>query len=147
MGVLEDAKSKVMELKNSINPTIAKTIEDNKLVIVDYQTQEQLYEGEDNKGSIIRPAYKKITVKIKQKKGQPFDRVTWKDTGRLYKNIKVIVRDDEFEVIADVEYSKQLITKYGDNVLGIQNTLMKQFVEKYIFPNIKKEFDDTISKP
>ena len=144
----DNAKAAIRDFKAQINPTIQRTFEENKLVIHDFQVNKQLFEkGQDSKGSIIRPAYSPITIKLKRKKGQPTDRVTWKDTGHLHKSIKVIPKGDEVEITTDVSYAKYLFKKYGDDVLGIQEELLKEFVQGYILPNLKLLSDDKLTKP
>ncbi len=145
--VFDKARDAVEQMKNSVNPLIQETMEQYKSVILDYQVEKQLYDkGEDSKGSIIRPAYSPLTVKIKFKKGQPTDRVTWKDTGTLYKTMRIIPKADSVEILLSVPYAKELLEKYKDNeVLGIQEELLKEFVQKYILPNLKKRYD-TITK-
>lgn len=141
-NVFDIARDKVDQMKGAVNRVLEETISENDLVIQSIQVNDQLFEkGEDSKGSIIRPAYTPLTIKIKLSKGQPTDRVTWRDTGKLHKNVKVIARSNEFEIIADVEYANELIEKYGEDVLGIQDDLMKSFLVQYYYPNLKEEYD------
>ena len=147
MDVFEQAKRTVSELKQSLNQIVKETFEKNGYVIKEIQTQKQLYQGEDSKGSFIRPAYKPMTIRIKMKKGQPTDRVTLKDTGKFYNNIKVIANETFVEVTTSIEYSKELFKKYGNNILGIQEELLRDFAEQYILPNIKHSFNDKLTRP
>lgn len=147
MDVFEQAKRTVSELKSSLNQIVKETFEKNGYVIKEIQTQKQLYQGEDSKGSFIRPAYKPMTIRIKMKKGQPTDRVTLKDTGKFYNSIKVIANETFVEVTTSIEYSKELFKKYGDNILGIQEELLRDFAEQYILPNIKHSFNDKLTRP
>lgn len=147
MSTIQLVRNRLKEFKESINPIIKETFDDNELVIVNYQTDEQLSKGKNSKGVSIRPAYTRLTISIKKKKGQPFDRVTWKDTGELYKNIKVNTTNDQMEITTSVEYAEKLIIKYGDDTLGIQEEFLKDFLNKYILPNLKKEADDKLTKP
>lgn len=145
--VFDEARKKVIELKESINPVIRQTFEEYGYVIQDYQTQKQLYEkGEDSKGSLIRPAYTPFTVRIKKQKGQPTDRVTWKDTGALYRSIRVEAKDDHVEITANTPYSDDLLEKYGNDVLGIQEELLREFAEKYLLVNLKENFDGKLTE-
>lgn len=141
------ARARINEIKNSINPWIEKAFKDYGYVIKEYQTIEQLYKkGQDSKGSLIRPAYTPYTIKIKKSKGQPTDRVTWKDTGRLYDSIKVIASKESVEITTSVEYAAKLFKKYGDNVLGIQEELLRKFMNDYLLPELKKDTDDKIAR-
>lgn len=145
--VFDNARKRIKELKNALNPVVRKTFEEYGYVIKEYQTERQLFDkGQDSKGSIIRPAYTPYTIRLKQKKGQPTDRVTWKDTGRLYNSIRVEASENHVEITANVEYAKYLFKKYGDDVLGIQEELLREFADKYLLPNIKKEFDDKLTE-
>lgn len=140
MSVFDTAKEKLRELKNSINTLVKETFEEHKKLIVHYNSDEQMYKlGQDSKGSIIRPAYKPMTVRIKKRKGQPTDRVTLRDTGRFHKTLIVTPKDDHLEIRSDVEYAKYLFKRYGNDVLGIQEELLKEFVKKYVVPKIQNE--------
>lgn len=148
MSVFERAKNKVKELKSSVNPTIQSVFEEYKELVKEVNVDRQLFDkGQDSKGSIIRPAYKPITIKLKKKKGQPADRVTLRDTGKFHRTLKVIPKDDEVEIIAGVEYGKYLIKKYGDDILGLQEEFLREFITRYILPELKKTFDDKIARP
>lgn len=47
--------------------------------------QERLFDtGKDADGNDLRPFYTRYTQEIKEAKGQPYDRVTLKDTGAFY---------------------------------------------------------------
>ena len=146
MNIFDLAKQKILELETSIYPTIKDTFDTYGSVIREIQTEDQLYKGKRSDGSIIRPAYTPFTIRIKLKKGQPVDRVTWKDTGRLYEELSVKAYDDYLEIKTSVPYAEKLFEKYGDNVLGIQQELLKDFLNNYILPNLKKSFDDKITK-
>ena len=138
----------VRDLKKSINPTIKTTFDKYKSIIVHYNADIQMYEkGQTSKGSLIRPPYRPSTIRIKKRKGQPTDRVTLRDTGRFHKTLKVDAYNDYVEISSDIEYAKYLFKKYGDDVLGIQKELLKEFVKKYILNELKKVFYDKLTKP
>lgn len=151
-NVFERAIQKIKELEASIYPTIKETFETYGNVIREIQTEEQLYKGKKADGSLIRDVYNPLriyspfTIRIKLKKGQPVDRVTWKDTGKLYKELSVKAYNDFVEIKTSVPYAEKLFEKYGDNVLGIQQELLKDFTNNYILPNLKRSFNDKITK-
>lgn len=148
MDIFDKALSKAIQLKIEVNISIKQAFEDNSLVIKDIQVNKQLFDkGEDSHGSVIRPSYKPITISIKKAKGQPFNRVTLKDTGDFHRSIEVIPKDDELEISTSIEYAKWLFKKYGDDVLGIQEEIMKEFIQKYTLVTMKKKFNDIIDKP
>jgi len=152
MNAFDKARNKIKELEALINPTMQKVFDKYDYVIHDYQTDEQLFKkGERSDGSIIRnirtgEGYTPYTIKLKKQKGQPTNRVTWKDTGRLHKEIKVIANDEFVVIKTSVPYADKLFKKYGDDVLGIQKEFLEKFLDLYILPTLKEEFDDTIAK-
>lgn len=84
--------------------------------------QEQLYEyGIKSDGTFVLPDYSPFTIEIKRKKGQRYDHVTLKDTGKFYASFRVVYGKDWFEVLADDEsgYDTPLFEIYGDEVMGL----------------------------
>lgn len=139
MSVFDEARAKLEEVRNSVNKLVQETFEEHKSLIIHYNADEQMYKlGQDAKGSIIRPAYRPATIRLKRKKGQPTDRVTLKDTGRFHKTLIVTPKENYVEISSDLEYAKYLFKKYGDDVLGIQEELLKEFVTRYVVPKIQE---------
>lgn len=112
--------------------------------IVEIQTMEQLFQGEFADGSMIRPAYTPFTISIKKKKGQPTDRVTFKDTGKLYDSIKLNVFADRAEIVSNDSKVPKLLEKYKGPIFGIQPKKLAEFVEEKLRPlvvqNVLDEF-------
>jgi hypothetical protein len=148
MNAADKLRMRVKELQKSINPTIQTTVNQNKPLLIYYQTGEQWYgKGEDSKGFDIVPSYALSTIKSKRNKGQKTSNVTLRDTGELYKSIKIDARTNEMIISANVEYFKYLVLHYGSNVLlGIQRSNLKKFVENEVLPNLKQEFKAIIAK-
>lgn len=147
MSVVSRFTRKIKALENAINPTIKKTIEGNKPLIIDQQTNEQLYEGKDADTKDIKPSYALSTRIVKRKKGQPIDRVTLKDSGDLYKSIKVDAKTNEMIITANVAYFKYLVTHYsGNNLLGLDKAFLDKFTKKKVLPNLEKTWKAIIKK-
>jgi hypothetical protein len=140
MSVIDDLKERLVKFRDGLNSQVREAFEQQKKLIVEYNADEQMYKlGENSKGSMIRPAYKKTTIRLKKRKGQPTNRVTLRNTGKFHKTLKVVPYDDYLEISSDLEYSKYLLAKYGDDILGIQEELLKDFVKLYIVPNIEEQ--------
>ena len=101
--ILDNLQRTVLMLQQSINLSIQESINRNKEVIKELQTQEQLYQGRDSKGIDIKPAYADSTIKIKKRKGLPADRVTLFDTGDFYNSLEVIAGKSDM-IIRTVMY-------------------------------------------
>tara|TARA_R110000796_G_scaffold112933_2_gene224620 strand:+ start:453 stop:905 length:453 start_codon:yes stop_codon:yes gene_type:complete len=144
-SILNDLKKTVEDLQNAINNSIQESISQNNQVILELQTQEQMYQGIDSKGIDIKPAYAASTIKIKRRKGQPTDRVTLFDSGEFYKSLEVIAGKNDAIIRTIISYSVFLVNKYAD-ILGLDEENWTVFLEKYTIPTIKKNFDDIIAK-
>lgn len=134
-------------LKDTINEAIKEAFRRYDFVIVDIITNKQWFrKGQKSDGKIIKPAYKRLTIKIKQKKGDPYDRVTLRDTGKLYRSIELIIGERAVIAKIGVDYYAKLEKKYGSKIMGVQDNFLEEFCENYILPQIKKNINDTIAK-
>lgn len=146
MDVFQTAQKAIRDIEESINPTIKETVDGNELTLINYQTQEQLFKGKDSKGSVIRPGYTPFTIRLKKAKGQPTDRVTWRDTGKLYQSVRIESGTNDFKVVVNVSYANDLIEKYGQDAIGIQREFLREFVLNFIVPNITRKTNDKLTR-
>ena len=144
-SILDDLKRTVSELKDTVNSSIQESIDQNKQIIMELQTQEQMYQGITSKGIDIKPAYASSTIKIKRRKGQPTDRVTLFDTGAFYNSLEVIAGKNDAVIRTIISYSVYLVDRYAD-ILGLDKENWTKFLNNYTIPTIKKNFDDIITK-
>jgi len=145
MGTVSRFNAKLLELKDSINKSIQNSISTNKAVLIEQQTDGQFDKGQDSQGIQFVPKYAFSTKVAKRKKGQPTDRVTLRDTGKLYGNIDIQAQTTQAIITANVEYFKYLITHYDKNtILGIQTEAMKDFLKEFTLPEIEKNFKTII---
>ena len=101
--------------------------------IIRLNTIDQLFdEGIDSLGESLG-VYQPFTIALKQKNGQPTDRVTLKDTGDFYKSFVVIVNADSFDIDADdfSKYDRPLFEVYGEDVAGLTD-FNKQRIKEVI---------------
>lgn len=119
-------------------------------LIVELNTQDQLFDkGIDSLGKSLEPPYSPFTVRLKQEKGQPTNRVTLKDTGDFYNSFSAFV-DSSADIIISSDSIKyafdgawDLLDIYGKNVEGLTqqnleiiNTKLIVPIQKYIKSNI-----------
>ena len=142
---LNELEALVLQIRDSIPAWIKAAVENNKEVIIDLQTQVQMYQGNTSEDSEILPPYAESTKKRKLANQQPIDRVTLKDTGKFYESIEVDVRNDEFEIKSPIQYSIYLVRKYGA-IFGLTPKNLEKFVLDYIVPEIKKNIDELIAE-
>ena len=99
--------------------------------------QDQLFTtGEDGNGLSLGE-YSPITVKIKQSKGQPTDRITLKDTGAFYNSYEIDPFEGGFFIDADgKKKDTDLFFRYGDDILKPNEettTLIAEYYEQRLF--------------
>ena len=147
MGLKQRFKQKMRQLEASINPSIQKAVNTNSNLLEQQQTEGQFDKGKDSFNINIVPSYATSTKSYKRRNGQPTNRVTLKDSGDLYRSVKVVGTSSQLVISANVEYFKYLVAHYsGNNLLGIEPQAMEVFVNKYICKEIVKNFNTIISK-
>lgn len=95
--------------------------------IIDLNTGEQLYDkGIDSTGKRLdagRNGYAAFTITEKERKGQPIDRITLKDTGEFYNSFKCkwdSSGSGSIKITADtMKESGDLLTQWGKDILGL----------------------------
>lgn len=95
-------------------------IENTSSTMINVQ-RDQLFQGVRKDSDSIVPSYAARTIKYKQKKGQPYDRVTLKDTGSFYAGIKVDVTGDKFILSSTDSKAAALEKKYSPLIFGLNN--------------------------
>lgn len=146
-AVFKRLKATIKEIEESIFPTLKDVFNLEVGEIKNIQTNVQLFtKSEDREGITIHPEYTNFTISIKLSKGQPTDRVTLKDTGAFYRSINVVATSNQLIIETSISYAKKLVEKYGEDILGIQDMEMKEFVIKFVMPQLEKNIKTIISK-
>jgi hypothetical protein len=119
------------------------TRQDFQQEVIRINTQLQLYDkGQDSEGTLLSAiggSYSPVTIEIKRAKGQPFDRVTLKDTGDFYKSFRVIPFKGGFEITADpIKDNTNLFKEWGEDIIGIQDENKHLLAQKYVEAIFKK---------
>lgn len=119
----------------------------NEDIIVKMITESQLYNlGIEGRGIEIASyaPYKQSTIKRKQKKGQPYNRVTLKDKGEFYKSLKVVFDDNGFFVTSTDEIAGILLKKYGNTILRLSNDNLNILLREHIRPSLEQKLKNYI---
>ena len=86
-------------------------------------------------------SYRPRTIKNKQRKGQPYNRVTLKDTGEWYNSLRLVYDVDGFFITSTDEKNTYLKKKYGPTILRLTNENLSMILNKYIRPNLKVKLE------
>lgn len=112
----------------------------NADTIVD-MIHKQLYnEGINGQGESIMgyAPYRPRTIHNKKRKGQPYDRVTLKDTGAFYRSMKLKRISGGFSIVASDPKTNKLLAKYKPTVLRLTNENLSILLNTKIRPELIK---------
>lgn len=143
---MDRIKAVIDRLKNidsQIQATVKKVIEDNQGIIVEMNSELQLFEkGVDrNNVSISSYApYGSSTITYKKAKRQPTNRVTLRDEGNFHQSFFLDIRENEFEIKAKDWKAEMLVRKYGEAILGLTDENLSDLSKNYVAPEILKLF-------
>lgn len=105
----------------------------------------QMYSGVKSDSEEIKPFYSASTIVYKISKGQPYDRVTLRDTGNFYKGIYAKLQGTRIEVGSTDEKAEQLEEKYGKKIFGLDIEPKREFVFGPFLKAVQENFT-TITK-
>jgi hypothetical protein len=123
-------------LPKQLASTVDQVVRDNATEF-ELDNIEQLEAGLDAAGEEITPAYARATVKLKQQKGQPTDRVTLKDRGDFYRGIVAQVRGEQVENVGTDEKTASLEEKYGPDIIGVAEPAVEAFRQELLLPELQ----------
>ena len=136
----------IENFESILNEQFKESIMKHNLILKDCLIEKQLFDkGIDGNGKRLE-GYTRTTIRYKLSKNQPADRTTLKDEGKFHAKIEINAFSDHFEIKTDVEYDKYILKRYGRNVLKLTNEHLKEFVIKYLIPNLKDYVNNRITK-
>jgi hypothetical protein len=133
--------------KANLEQPIKLTLEKNSRLVLWYNLYAQLYnQGIDIHGKKFH-GYSPFTIAMKRIKGQPYNRVTLKDTGQLYASAKLIIGEKEASIRMERtsdegDVAEKLRYHFGEYE-GLTDESKKKLI-KQLKPEIIKRFRETI---
>ena len=140
-GTLKNLVYRLRKFKDILDEELRYEILEHSDVIIDMIVNEQLYEQGENGDNVSIMSYQPYTlrtVRIKRKKGQPYDRVTLRDTGEFYNSLKVHFDDNGFYVTSSDDKAPELLAKYGKRILKLSNENLSILLKEYIKPSLQE---------
>ena len=121
---------------------------ENEAVVIDMNAEEQLFErGENRLGVSIadyRP-YSPVTIEEKRMRGQPYNRVTLRDTGDFESSFYIRYSGDSFEITASDGKTDDLVRKYGKEIFGLNRDNLDELIRTYMLPFLREKLIETIN--
>ena len=125
-------KASAIDMSEVINAAIRF----NEDEIIALNTEDQLYKrGIDSWPRQIKPGYAIRTIRDKQDKRQPTDRVTLRDTGEFHGNFKITYNKDSIQFGAlptyrdGIDLTEHLRERYGELIFGLTPVNTKKLQE------------------
>lgn len=131
-------------LKVVLPNLVREVIQESEQEIIDLN-QVQLFSGENADGSDIEPEYTSLTKRIKRVKGQPFDRVTLRDTGSFYGKMKVKTAGEILEIDSTDPKRNKLVQKYGEEIFGLTDENKSDLSEFILKPRLEEKIKLTLA--
>lgn len=128
---LRDRVARTLNLIETGEPQSNAIIEHEKEILD--LNREQLYEFGHNPLGISIGSYSPKTISIKKEKGQPYDRVTLRDTGDFYAAFHLKVDKAGFSISSTDWKTGELLDKYG-NVFGLTTENRLHVTWHFLFP-------------
>lgn len=122
---------------------VRRAVQENTDKIVELNV-EQLYEyGINSLGISIDTyaPYSPYTIRVKNEKGQPTDRVTLRDTGDFHKSFEVVVGPVDFYITATDYKTDMLVERYGEKIFGLIPQNKIELTQKYLYPAVMTEIN------
>lgn len=144
MDKITDLISKLEDYRDNINSYLESATIEAEDTIIEMNIGQLYDSGENRDGRRITPEYAPETVKIKKQKGQPTNRVTLRDTFDWQSSFFVQYYPDGFEIKASDWKTERLTQKYGDEILGLQDEMVKYLCANFYLPRLIEELKKTI---
>lgn len=133
-------------VRKSIPSMIRDIVEKFDFVILDYNRNKQMNQrGEKSDGEQIGE-YSLGYARIRISKGLQTNHVDLNFTGRFQASLIVRTSEDYFQIDHRVDYADDIIKKYGNKVLGLQQKYLEDFVSNYLLPQLKIRINDELSR-
>lgn len=144
---LRNIEYRLRKFRDILDDELKKEVMRHEEVILD-MVRSQLYdEGITGKGVSIMSyePYAIRTIKRKIKKGQPYDRVTLKDTGAFYDSLYVEFDEKGFYVTSTDDKAKFLLAKYGTSIFRLTDENLSILLREYIRPELAEKLKNRMT--
>lgn len=143
MGILNDLLGRVKTFNEGLTggTYIAEIIERNDWEIIGWNADDQLYDkGITATGVSIwdYAPYSPVTIQYKQEEGQPYDRVTLRDTGEFHHSFYLQIDNEKFTFDAEDWKTRDLLRLYGDEIMGLTDYNIQRLEDEILLPELMK---------
>ena len=147
-ATLRNLEYRLRAFRDYLPSMLGEIIMDNEEAIVNTIRNTQLYRrGINGRGVKIMSyaPYKPRTIKAKIRKGQPYTRVTLRDSGEFHKSMFLVVDDDGFYITSDSKLTPILTKKYGDTIFRLTDENLTKIIRQKIRRELVKRIQKTVA--
>lgn len=139
---LDELNKKVQDFNFEV--AFDKIMLENSKVFVD-ANKEMLYSGIDATGTSLGE-YANSTKQYKQEKGQPYDRITLKDSGDFYLGKRLISEENFDYTIESNDYKQEILNEdFGIEINGIDKERTIKIIDEVLTPKLTQAIQNVIS--
>ena len=138
MAGLKEYRNKLKNVIDDFDSITDKVLDDNKQAYADENTRVLFNEGVDSQGNKL-PEYSETTKRIKEKKGQPTNRMTLKDTGDFHRGFFARLSNGKMTISSKDDKTNELTGRYGQDIFGLQADDRRLVSREMVLPDLIKE--------
>ncbi len=106
-------------IKDNLDEIVLDLVKDREKEVIAMNTDDQLFQGFNTDGEKITPPYSEGYVKQKKRSGNPYDRVTTRESGDYHDSFFITYDKDQFFIDAD-DFKKPFLFKmYSEKLHGL----------------------------
>lgn len=149
MGILNDLLGRVKTFNEGLTggTYIAEIIERYDWQIIGWNADDQLYDkGITATGISIwdYAPYSPVTIQYKKEEGQPYDRVTLRDTGEFHHSFFLQIDNEKFTFDAEDWKTRDLTRYYGDEIMGLTDYNIERLEKEILLPELMETAQKTL---
>ena len=142
---IDSVIEQLQKFENEVDQYVLDVVEENKELVLDMNTQDQLFErGVNSKDQKILPPYTPYTVKMKKILGQPSNRVTLRNEGNFHSSFYLKRESKEIEISATDEKTEALVDKYGEEIFGLTPDNLEEISNNYVKPALEEKIKEIL---
>lgn len=150
MNAIEQLTERVKKVRDNLegNTYLVAILKDNDAYIADMNAQDQLFEQGINANGVSisdYAPYSPLTIEYKMAMGQPYGRVTLRDTGDFHAGFTLQYSPKAFTITSTDWKTQMLMKKYGRDIFGLTASNKDELRWEYIYPDLLNKIKITLT--
>lgn len=141
MKKLDELIFRLKSFEDEIIKVIEEVVRENDNIILNMNAEDQLFQKGITRKEVEIASfapYAPLTIEIKKLKGQPTSRVTLRDEGDFHRSFYIEYITGGFQIKADDWKTRDLMLRYGEEILGLTDDNFHEFAVDYVKPALNE---------